>query len=102
MVSSGRSDYNKGRRRVEVTVAGRREFLTLGAGAAAGLLLPRAARATDSRIEVLLGEPIGTIAPEVYGHFVEHLGGVVYDGCPPRWRAGRAAASRTATTGATA
>jgi alpha-L-arabinofuranosidase len=23
---------------------------------------------------------LGTIAPEIYGHFVEHLGGVVYDG----------------------
>ncbi len=34
----------------------------------------------DSRIDVLLDEPIGTIAPEIYGHFVEHLGGVVYDG----------------------
>ncbi len=29
---------------------------------------------------MLLGEPVGTIAPEIYGHFVEHLGGVVYDG----------------------
>jgi alpha-N-arabinofuranosidase len=28
----------------------------------------------------MLEEPIGTIAPEIYGHFVEHLGGVVYDG----------------------
>jgi len=34
----------------------------------------------DSRIEVLLGEPLGTISPNIYGHFVEHLGGVVYDG----------------------
>ncbi|MFN8571795.1 MAG: alpha-L-arabinofuranosidase C-terminal domain-containing protein [Gemmatimonadaceae bacterium] len=34
----------------------------------------------DGHVEVLLDEPIGTIAPEIYGHFVEHLGGVVYDG----------------------
>ena len=34
----------------------------------------------DARIEILLDEPIGRIAPEIYGHFVEHLGGVVYDG----------------------
>jgi len=34
----------------------------------------------DSRIDVLLDETIGTIAPEIYGHFVEHLGGVVNDG----------------------
>ena len=27
-----------------------------------------------------MSEPIGTIAPEIYSHFVEHLGGVVYDG----------------------
>jgi alpha-N-arabinofuranosidase len=40
----------------------------------------RRARLADSRIDVLLDEPIGTIAPEIYGHFVEHLGGVVYDG----------------------
>ncbi|HET9984391.1 MAG TPA: alpha-L-arabinofuranosidase C-terminal domain-containing protein, partial [Longimicrobiales bacterium] len=38
------------------------------------------ARLADAHIEVLTGEPIGTIAPEIYGHFAEHLGGVVYDG----------------------
>jgi alpha-N-arabinofuranosidase len=37
-------------------------------------------QSADSRIEILLNEPIGTIAPEIYGHFAEHLGGVVYDG----------------------
>jgi alpha-N-arabinofuranosidase len=35
---------------------------------------------TSGHIEVILGEPIGTIAPEIYGHFTEHLGGVIYDG----------------------
>jgi alpha-N-arabinofuranosidase len=59
---------------------GRREFLSRAALAAAGALFARPARAADSRIEVLLREPIGTVASEVYGHFVEHLGGVVYDG----------------------
>lgn len=58
----------------------RRQFLSLAAAAAAGALLPRSARAADSRIECLTGEPIGTVAPEIFGHFVEHLGGVVYDG----------------------
>jgi alpha-N-arabinofuranosidase len=29
---------------------------------------------------VLVGEPIGRIAPEIYGQFVEHLGAVVYGG----------------------
>ncbi|HET8644726.1 MAG TPA: alpha-L-arabinofuranosidase, partial [Vicinamibacteria bacterium] len=58
----------------------RRDFLLRASAAGAALLLPRSARAADSRIDVLLGEPIGTIAPDIYGHFVEHLGGVVYDG----------------------
>jgi alpha-N-arabinofuranosidase len=66
----------------------RREFLKAGlAGSAAAFVAPcsvlqaaSAAPAADSRIEVLLGEPQGRISPNVYGHFVEHLGGVVYDG----------------------
>jgi alpha-N-arabinofuranosidase len=57
----------------------RRRFLA-AAGGSLGLLAARSARAADCRIEVLLDEPIGTVAPELYGHFVEHLGGVVYDG----------------------
>src|SRR5262245_53812607 len=40
---------------------------------------PRA-RSADSRVEILLNEPVGKISPDIYGHFVEHLGGVVYDG----------------------
>ena len=59
---------------------GRREFLGTAAAAALSIALPRSVRAADSRIEILPGEPIGTIAPDLYGHFVEHLGGVVYDG----------------------
>jgi alpha-N-arabinofuranosidase len=64
----------------------RREFLRGAAALGAGLALERAgglvhsARAADSRIEVLIGEEIGTIDPHIYGHFAEHLGGVVYDG----------------------
>src|SRR6187455_1811644 len=38
------------------------------------------AQSADSRVEILLNEPVGKISPEIYGHFVEHLGGVVYDG----------------------
>jgi alpha-L-arabinofuranosidase len=62
----------------------RRDFVS--AAVAAGWALawrpPPAGRSrlADSRIDVLVNEPIGTIAPEIYGHFVEHLGGVVYDG----------------------
>jgi len=44
------------------------------------LSLMPTAQAADSRIEILTAEPIGTIAPEIYGHFAEHLGGVIYDG----------------------
>lgn len=40
----------------------------------------QSSRALESRIDVLVGEPIATINPDIYGHFVEHLGGVVYDG----------------------
>lgn len=54
----------------------RRDLL---AGLAAAPLL-RSQQASAARVEVLLGEPVGRVAPEVYGHFVEHLGGVVYDG----------------------
>jgi len=41
---------------------------------------PAADSGIDSRIEVLLDEPLGTISPNIYGHFAEHLGGVIYDG----------------------
>jgi len=62
----------------------RREFLCGVGAVGAGILVERSfaqsARAADSRIEVLLGEEIGTISPTIYGHFAEHLGGVVYDG----------------------
>ncbi len=59
----------------------RRRFLAQSAAASAALLLaPRTSRAADARIDIRLDEPIATIAPEIYGHFAEHLGGVVYDG----------------------
>lgn len=70
---------------------GRRDFIkaaaaALGAAASAKvgssphLLAPRTQRATDARVDILLGERIGPISADLYGHFVEHLGGVVYDG----------------------
>jgi alpha-L-arabinofuranosidase len=63
----------------------RRDFLQQGIGASASLLLPRARKSAnssqaDSRIEVLFEEPLGTISPNIYGHFTENLGGVLYDG----------------------
>jgi alpha-N-arabinofuranosidase len=32
-------------------------------------------------IDVLLNEPIATINPAIYGHFMEHLGACIYEGC---------------------
>lgn len=66
----------------------RRDFLQQGAlGAAAFLATPKmgwaattSARTSDCRIEVLFDEPLGTISPNIYGHFTENLGGVFYDG----------------------
>jgi len=34
----------------------------------------------DAHIEVMPSEVIGTISPEIYSHFIEQLGGVIYDG----------------------
>jgi alpha-N-arabinofuranosidase len=67
---------------------GRREFIRKNAIGASAFLLGRhlgfAAASTpppsDSRIEVLLDEVLGTISPNIYGHFLEHIGGVIYDG----------------------
>lgn len=33
-----------------------------------------------SNLDVLLSEPIGVINPNIYGHFMEHLGACVYEG----------------------
>jgi alpha-N-arabinofuranosidase len=52
----------------------------MAAALAAAGWAPRAARATDGLVEVLIDEPIGTIAPELHGHFTEHIGTVVYNG----------------------
>src|SRR5882757_3609793 len=67
---------------------GRRKFIRNSVVGVGGLLLSRNtpfagasdSSGADSRIEVLLGEPLGTISPDIYGHFTEHLGGVIYDG----------------------
>ena len=32
------------------------------------------------KIHLVIPDKIGTIAPEIYGHFSEHIGGVFYDG----------------------
>ncbi len=70
----------------------RRELLTQAAqtisaasiAGAGGWLSPGVVRGAEPRasmnVDVLLDEPIGTIKPALYGHFTEHIGGVVYDG----------------------
>jgi alpha-L-arabinofuranosidase len=35
---------------------------------------------TEAQITVLLDEPLGQISPNIYGHFLEHIPGVIYDG----------------------
>lgn len=54
----------------------RRDFLATGLA----LLAPRPSRAASARIDILPDEPVGVIAPEIYSHFTEHLGGCIYDG----------------------
>jgi alpha-L-arabinofuranosidase len=73
-----------------ITMIGRREFLRNSLTSAGLVLAARASSpfawaesksdSVDSRIEVLMGEPLGTISPNVYGHFAENLSGVIYDG----------------------
>src|SRR5260370_4905481 len=65
----------------------RREFLHRSAAAGAALFARKfspsffaPSSAADSRIEVLLDEPLGTVSPNIYGHFAENLSGVIYDG----------------------
>jgi alpha-N-arabinofuranosidase len=51
-------------------------------GLSVALLARTAALAAsfDARIEILLNEELGTISPNIYGHFAENLGAVIYDG----------------------
>ncbi|MGA9528076.1 MAG: twin-arginine translocation signal domain-containing protein, partial [Terriglobales bacterium] len=65
----------------------RRDFIRNTAATAAALFTgyspfanAQSSSTADARVEVLLGEPLGIISPNIYGHFVENLSGVVYDG----------------------
>jgi alpha-N-arabinofuranosidase len=66
----------------------RRRFLRTSLAGAGGALaskfsLPLSwaqSPTSDSRIEVLVNETLGSISPNIYGHFTENLSGVVYDG----------------------
>jgi alpha-N-arabinofuranosidase len=63
----------------------RRHFLRTSASVTAAVALaphralPQSTQA-DAHIGIFPSEPIATIAPDIYGHFIEHLGGVIYDG----------------------
>jgi alpha-L-arabinofuranosidase len=67
---------------------GRREFLhrtlvsagTILAGKVCSPFLWAESDRAESRIEILVNEPLGTISPNLYGHFAENLSGVIYDG----------------------
>ena len=60
----------------------RRSLLRAAACTAAGLAAGlRPVFAADAEIEVSLPPPAGPqISPHIYGHFIEHLGAVIYDG----------------------
>ena len=59
----------------------RRSFLCATACASAGLLAgARTAFAADAEIEITTSTTGPEISPHLYGHFIEHLGGVIYDG----------------------
>ena len=60
----------------------RRRFLQQAAIGGAAICMAGSSKAagSSSKVEILLDEPIGTISPDLYGHFTEHIGGVIYDG----------------------
>jgi len=67
-----------------MTSIGRREFIAGSLLSSAALfsdgVRAQMAHGPEARVEVLLDEPIGAVSPDIYGHFTEHLGGVIYDG----------------------
>ncbi len=65
---------------VEQSLVGGLVIAGAGATPAAAFGARARSRLADAHIELLLDEPTSTIAPEIYGHVVEELGGVVYDG----------------------
>lgn len=59
----------------------RRNLLRTGACAAAGwIAASRRAFAADAEVEITPQESGTEISPHIYGHFIEHLGAVIYDG----------------------
>src|ERR1700692_492557 len=66
----------------------RRQFLRAGLAGAGAVLASRVSfplawaqsGTAGSRMARPVNEPLGTISPNLYGHFTENLSGVVYDG----------------------
>jgi alpha-N-arabinofuranosidase len=59
----------------------RRQFLeSAGLAGLAAFASVRTLRAADAEVEVNPSQPGAVISPHIYGHFIEHLGGVIYDG----------------------
>ena len=58
----------------------RRGFLRASACASAALIAGRTAFAADAEIEITPDANGPEISPHLHGHFIEHLGGVIYDG----------------------
>ena len=59
----------------------RRSFLKSGAAAGIATLAGvRPLAAADAEIEIDPSQAGPPISPHIYGHFIEHLGGVIYDG----------------------
>ena len=59
----------------------RRVLLKAFASTAVGTLATRwPILAADAEVELTPEQPGPVINPHIYGHFIEHLGGVIYDG----------------------
>ena len=59
----------------------RRNLIRAAASATAGLIAGlRPAFAADAEVEVSPQAAGPQISPHIYGHFIEHLGAVIYDG----------------------
>src|SRR5436305_1564661 len=58
----------------------RRRDLLKTIAPAALLITQRSVSAMDAEIVVQPSDAGPTISPQIYGHFIEHLGGVIYDG----------------------
>ena len=67
-----------------VTGYSRRQFLKSGTGIMAGLMLPGTVKGYfdtgKATISIDIKQVTGTVSPEIYGQFIEHLGRAIYGG----------------------